>query len=58
MVHCTILGMEERIVALEAKEVLTDWHQQVVIHIGKILERMCSEFKAYHDEIVASIESD
>ena len=58
MVHRSILCMEERIVALEAKNVLTDSHQQSVIRISKMLETMCCEFKAYHYEIVVSLESD
>ena len=48
MVHRSILGMEHRIVALEAKDVLTDFHQQSVICISKMLEAVCGEFKAHH----------
>ena len=47
MGHRSILGMDERIVALEARDVLTDSHQQAVICISKMLEIMCTEFKAY-----------
>ena len=56
VVHLSILGMEERIVALEARDILTDSHRQAVIHISKMLETMCTEFKAYHYEIVAGLE--
>ena len=47
MVHHLILAMEEKVAALEAKELLTESHQQLVIHISKMLEIMCSKFKAY-----------
>ena len=50
--------MEELIDALEGKDVLTDSQMQSVIQISKMLETMCSEFKAYHYEIVAGLESD
>ena len=58
LVHHSILNMEERIATLEAKEPLTDSHRQAVMRISKMLESMCSEFKAYHYEIVASLETD
>ena len=58
LVHHSILNMEDRIVALEAKDVLTDAHKQSVMRISKMLETMCSEFKAYHYEIVAGLETD
>ena len=58
MVYRSILGMEERIAALLANDVLTDSHRLSVISISKLLETMCSKFKAYPYEIVASIESD
>ena len=41
MVHRSILNVEERIVALEGKDVLTDSHRQSVIRISKMLETMC-----------------
>ena len=50
--------MEERFVSLEAKDVLTDSHKQSVMPIRKMLETMCSEFKAYHQNIVAGLQSD
>ena len=58
MVHRLILGTEERIVALAAKDVLIDSHRQAVIHISKTLETMSGEFKAYHYKIVARIQFD
>ena len=58
LVHHSILNMEERVTVLEAKEALTDLHKQSVMRIRKMLESMCSEFKAYHYEIVASLETD
>ena len=58
LVHHSILNMEERIAALEKHDVLTDAHKQSVMRISKMLETMCGEFKVYHYEIVASIESD
>ena len=58
LVHRSILNMEGRIATLEAKEPLTDSHRQAVLRISKMLESMCSEFKAYHYEIVASLETD
>ena len=48
MVHHLILGMEESIAALEANDILTESYLQLVINIRKMLETMCSEFKAYH----------
>ena len=56
--HHSILNMEDRIVALEGKDVLTDAHKQSVIRISKMLETMSSEFKAYRNEIVASLKTD
>ena len=41
--------MEEGIATQEAKEILTD---------SQRLESMCGEFKAYHYEIVARLETD
>ena len=58
MVHQSILAMEERIVALEEKDVLTESHRQSVIQISKMLETMCAELKGYHYEIVTAIETD
>ena len=58
LVHCSILNMEERIAVLEAKELLTEAHRQATIRISKMLEGMCAEFKAYHYDIVSSLESD
>ena len=58
MVYRLIVGEVERIVALEASDILTELHQQAVICISKMLETMCTKFKAYHNEIVASLESD
>ena len=58
LVHHSILNMEQRIATLEAKVILTDSHRQSVVRISKMLESMCSEFKAYHYEIVASLETD
>lgn len=58
MVHNSILGMEEKMVALEAKDILTNSHQQLVIYISKMLETICDKFKAYHYEIVAGLETD
>ena len=37
---------------------MTDSHRQSVMRICKILESMCSEFKVYNYEIVASLETD
>ena len=37
---------------------MTDSHRQSVVRISKMLESMCSEFKAYHYEIVVSLETD
>ena len=45
LVHHSILNMEQRIAALEEKEVLTDSHRQSVMRISKMLEGMCSVFK-------------
>ena len=56
MVHHSILNMEERIAALEECDVMTESRKQSVIRISKMLETMCSEFKAYHYEIVAGLE--
>ena len=50
--------MEERITTLEMKKVLTDLHKQSVMRVSKMLESMCSEFKAYHYKIVAGLETD
>ena len=50
--------MEKQIVTLETKDVLTDSHRQAVMRISKMLETMCSEFKAYQYKIVAGLESD
>ena len=50
--------MEVQFVALEAKDVLTDSHRKSVMWISKMLETMCSKFKAYYYEIVADLESD
>ena len=50
--------MEERIATLEMKELLTDSRGQSVMRISKMLESMCSEFKAYPYKIVASLETD
>ena len=58
MVHHFMLNMEERIGALEGKDILTDSHKQSVMRISKVLETMCSEFKAYHYQIVGGLESD
>ena len=58
MVHQSILNMERQIVALEAKEVLTELHRQTALRISKMLESMCSEFQTYHYEIVDNIETD
>ena len=57
LVHHSILGLEDRIVALKAKEVLTDYHRQSVVRISKMLKTMCGEFKGYHYDIVANPES-
>ena len=57
MVHHSIFCMEERIIKLEVKHVLTESHQQLVIRINKMLETMCSEFKAYHYEIMVSLKT-
>ena len=56
LVHHSI--MEERTATLEMKEVLTDSHRQSVMQISKMLESMCSEFKAYHYKIVTRLETD
>ena len=45
LVHHSILNMEDRIVTLEGKNVLTSTHKQSVVRISKTLETMCSEFK-------------
>ena len=37
---------------------LTESHRQTALRISKMLESMCSEFQAYHYDIVDSIESD
>ena len=58
LVHHSILCMEDRIVVLEGNEVLTGAHKQSLMRISKMLETMCSEFKAYHYEIVAGREMD
>ena len=58
MVHHSMLNMEERIGALEGKDILTDSHKQSVMRISKVLETMCSEFKAYRYKIVGGLESD
>ena len=58
MVHRSILATEDRIAALEEKEVLTESHKQSVIRISKMLETMCAELKGYHYEIVAGVETD
>ena len=58
VVHHSILNMEERIATLEAKEALTDSHRQSVMQNSKMLQSMYSEFKVYHYEIVASLETD
>ena len=58
MVHRSILATEERIAALEEKDVLTESHRQSVIRISKMLETMCAELKGYHYEIVAGVETD
>ena len=50
-----MLNMEDKIVALEGKDVLTESQRQSVLWISKMLESMCSEFKAYHYEIVDSL---
>ena len=50
--------MEDRIVTLERKDVLTNTHKQSVMRISKMLETMCNEFKANHYEIVAGLEMD
>ena len=55
LVHHSMLNMEERIATLETKEVVTDLHKQSVMRISKMLESICSEFKAYHYEIVDSL---
>ena len=54
---CTRL--EDRIGALEAKDVLTDEHKQSVMRITccKMLETVCIVFKAYHYEIVDGLET-
>lgn len=59
MVHYSILSKEKQIVALEAKDVLTESHRQSVTSmcISKMLETMCSEFKTYHSVIMASLET-
>ena len=56
--HYSILNIEERIAVLEKHDALTDAHKQSVMRISKMLETMCGEFKVYHYEIVAGIESD
>ena len=60
MVQDSTLGMEERIAALEAKDVLTNSHWQSVICISKMLETtgMWNKFKDYNYKIVAAIEMD
>ena len=58
LVHLSILNMEEQIVSLQEKDMMTDSHRQSVMQISKMLETMCSKFKAYHYKIVASLESD
>ena len=58
MIHQSILNMERQIVALEGKELLTESHRQTALRISKMLESMCSEFQAYHYEIVDNIETD
>ena len=50
--------MEERIVALGVKDILTDLHRLSVMQMIKMLETMRSEFKAYLCEIEAGLESD
>ena len=56
--HHSIQNMEDRIVALEGKDGLTDTHNNSVMRISKMLETMCSEFKAYYYKIVAGLETD
>ena len=58
LVHNSILKMGERIADLEAKDVWNESHRQAVMRISKMLEGMCVEFKAYHYDIVAGLESD
>ena len=58
MVHQSILNMERQFVALQGKEVVTEWHRQTALRISKMLESMYSEFQAYHYEIVDDIEKD
>ena len=58
MAHHSILGIEERIVALEAKYAPTESRRQFFTRISKMLVTMCSEFKAYCYEILASLETD
>ena len=60
MVQDSTLGMEERIAALEANDVLTNSHWQSVICISKMLKTtgMWSKFKDYNYKIVAAIEMD
>ena len=50
--------MKDHIVVLQGKDVLTNTHKQSVMCISKMLETMCSEFRAYHYEIVAGLETD
>ena len=48
---------EDRIMALEGKDVLTDAHKQSVMRISKMLESARSEFKAYQYEIMAGLKT-
>ena len=60
IIHHLILSMEERIIALDVKDVLIKSYQLLVtcICISKILEIMCSKFDTYQYEIMASPEID
>ena len=58
MVHNLILSMEERIAALEARDILTESQRQSFIRISKMQKTMCCKFKAYDYDIMASLETD
>ena len=58
MVHQSVLNMEDEIVTLEGRDILTDSQRQLVLRISKMFESMCSELKAHKYEIVDRLETD
>ena len=57
-IHNSILKMGDQIATLEVKEALTELQKQTVLRLSKMLESMCEEFKAYHYEIIDSLETE